>query len=410
MVAQFFRSRPIDGRSLATIDPTGREISQGIGQIAQAYAQRQMRDQEMQQMERQKMEQYAMRREAQVYGMALAAKTPEERMAIINDAIPNFDSETQYEMADWIDLPIDAQNMRAAQALTDAGYGQLIPQSIFDGPGKASSVKGVEGDFTFKDEAGNIFSQQTYLDTGTMTSTPRLTDITGRGAQPVGQLTPVSKLGLTSSEEIKAEVDRAKAIQKAKNLAETSFAADKETQKALGELRGDINRDETQAWRLARGQQKQLNQLENALKAASTGRYSQLKTFAGQYLPGVDPSDEQALQSIVTSYALEELQKQSGPKTDFDFVKAAETQIQLGNTKKANEIILKRLKDNADYAEARWKAYKDFKNKNKNVEDFEDSFEYDYDAGMTVDDVKPEAKSSIDEEYEALRAEFGIGD
>jgi hypothetical protein len=68
------------------------------------------------------------------------------------------------------------------------------------GIGKRSAVKGVEGEFTFKDENGNIFSQQTFMDPNTETSTGVLTDVSGRGLQPVGKLTPVQKSGESKAE------------------------------------------------------------------------------------------------------------------------------------------------------------------------------------------------------------------
>lgn len=176
-------------------------------------------------------------------------------------------------------------------------------------------------------------------------------------------------------------------------------ATELEAGKKLGNLRGNILADETKSFRNARSQKLQLNQLENALNAAGTGKYSQLKSFAGKYLPGVDVDNEQALQSIITQYALDELRTQTGPKTDFDFIKAAETQIQAGNTKGANKIILDRMKENQKYADARWKAFSKFKGKNKNFEDFEDTFNYESNQGQA--DVN-------DAEYEAMKAELGI--
>jgi len=196
------------------------------------------------------------------------------------------------------------------------------------------------------------------------------------------QLTPQEKL------EYERSLAGIKADQKGKEVEAVTSAENKSSDmaveneaamsqgKKLGELRGTILADETQNFRNSRSQTLQLKQLESALDAASTGKYSQLKTFAGKYMPGVNVDNEQALQSIVTQYALTELQKQTGPKTDFDFIKAAETQIQAGNTKGANKIILERMKENAKYAESRYEAFKKFKAKNKNFEDFEDSFSY----------------------------------
>jgi len=181
--------------------------------------------------------------------------------------------------------------------------------------------------------------------------------------------------------EIKLDLDEQRLRLESQVASETSeqdaqVAADQAASKKLGELRGDILADETNSFRNVRAQKLQLNQLEKALEAAETGKYAQLKSFAGKYIPGVDVDNEQALQSIVTQYALSELQKQTGPKTDFDFIKAAETQVQAGNTKGANKIILDRMKENAKYAESRYEAFKKFKENRKDYENFEDTFSY----------------------------------
>jgi len=113
-----FRMRPVDGRSLAvTPDYSGltRGIGQGLGALAQGYSQRQAADQKD-----------ALRKEAEVYGRALATDDMAERSRIINSAIPDFDSETQLELAQWLDDPIETQNMRASMALQEGGFGNLL--------------------------------------------------------------------------------------------------------------------------------------------------------------------------------------------------------------------------------------------------------------------------------------------
>jgi len=118
-----FRSRPIDGRTLAA-DKSGRwrDINQGLGALIQGV---QARDQMLQQ-EKKQQEAMSMRREAEVYGMAMATDDPIERMSIINEYLPYFDEETQDEMVDWLNLEIGAQDMRASMALEQAGFGDVL--------------------------------------------------------------------------------------------------------------------------------------------------------------------------------------------------------------------------------------------------------------------------------------------
>jgi len=183
--------------------------------------------------------------------------------------------------------------------------------------------------------------------------------------------------GLTPKQQIQQAGGTATAVNEAKNLADTSAATDKKSNERLGSLRGDILAEEATNFRNIKSQEIQLNQLEEALASADTGKFAQLKAYLGKYAPGVNVDNEQALQSLTSSYALDELSKQSGTKTDFDFLKAAETQVQSGNTKGANKMILERLKDKTERGKDRWKRFSEFKKNNKNFEDFEDIYSYD---------------------------------
>jgi len=196
--------------------------------------------------------------------------------------------------------------------------------------------------------------------------------------------------GESQAADIAAETE-AKIVE-AKGLAEIGAAANKEEQKELGKLRGEIASEETKNFRSSKSQDLQLKQLSRALDLASTGKYAQLRSSVGKFIPGVETANEEALQSIVTSYVMGELAKQTGPKTDFDFIKAAETQIQSGNTKAANEIILKRMKENQDYSKKRWAAWQKHKKAGKNAEDFEDSFTY----KSVFDRGEPESTADTD--------------
>ncbi len=174
----------------------------------------------------------------------------------------------------------------------------------------------------------------------------------------------------TSTQVAKNQAEVTEAVETAKQNAIIAAASKKKQEEGLGVTRAKIKDDEIKKYRDARSKKLPLQQLERALEAASTGRYAQAKTFIGKYLPLVDIDSEQNLGSILTQYALDELRTQTGPKTDFDFVKAAETQVQAKNTKGANKLILERLKINQDYAEKRYKAWDKHIKSGKNAEDF----------------------------------------
>ena len=286
---------------------------------------------------------------------------------------------------------IEAQGLQQLMQMDDIGLDDALKQGIMRGahllPSGALQGAGFGGDKTFavsatqdpniyKDENENLFKAKDVWNPNTQKSSREYVPVTPDGGQPVGDVSLASKQAQTADAVADAVFKIEEKKTQAKNLADVGAAANKEEQKELGRLRGDIAADETKNFRASKGQDLQLKQLTNALRLADTGKYAQLKSFAGKYIPGVDPTDEQALTSIVTSYVMGELAKQTGPKTDFDFIKAAETQVQAGNTKGANELILKRMKENQDYSKARWKAWQKFKKSGGNAEDFEDDFQY----------------------------------
>lgn len=213
----------------------------------------------------------------------------------------------------------------------------------------------------------------------------------------------VSNLGETGDEQSLRRIGEARDIERVKNESQTLTAADKETQKKLGMLRGAIRTEETKNYRALQSQGLQFDQLERALESADTGKWAELKTWAGQYMPGVDIADEQALASLTTKYALAELRLDSGTKTDMDFLKTAMTQITTGNTKEANRMILGRMKEDRAYGEARWNAWRKFSKRNKNFEEFEDTFKF---TPSSMKAATPTSNKDIDDMTEAELDKF----
>jgi len=117
----------------------------------------------------------------------------------------------------WVlDKPEDQQEQAYAQALdyfkaagqdVSAFEGRLdvLPMLAQFGENAGAPVaakKAFEGDLVFTD-GKNFFSQQTFVDPNTEVVTAQLTDVTGQGIKPEGELTPVNKMGLSAKGEIK---------------------------------------------------------------------------------------------------------------------------------------------------------------------------------------------------------------
>ena len=120
----------------------------------------------------------------------------------------------------------------------------------------------------------------------------------------------------------------------------TSNISEQEKERALGSGRAKIKLDIKNAVQTANRSKPNLIVLQNALKAIKTGKIAQARNMVGSFIPGVADVDTQTFISLASKYTLDELSRQSGTKTDFDFEKAEETQARLGNTAEANEAII----------------------------------------------------------------------
>jgi hypothetical protein len=290
------------------------------------------------------------------------------------------------------DTPITAENFDQAVNLASAqgltfddnerlptleniqGFNQAIQAggriAVASGRGK-SAVKGVEGDFTFEDTKGNIFSQQTFLDPNTQKVTARLTDITGGGAQPQGQLTPISTTGESSQEKRRLDAENKALVQQNITDIKNSALAEGEEEKLLGRERGIISTGIRDGANTARRTRSNLLRVRRALEAVGTGRLAAGRNLLGNVLPAVRDANAEKFQSLATQFALDELSRQSGTKTDFDFQKAAETQARLGNTKEANREIIDIAFDRIDEIEDEERQFRAFTKKGGNAEDFQ---------------------------------------
>jgi hypothetical protein len=79
-----------------------------------------------------------------------------------------------------------------------------------------------------------------------------------------------------------------------------------------------------------------LNQAANLINSAQQGVGGATKLRLSKLFPGIDASDEAALSQSLTNLALDELQKFSGPTTDFEFQKTEEIAGTLGDSRAAN--------------------------------------------------------------------------
>ena len=154
-----------------------------------------------------------------------------------------------------------------------------------------------------------------------------------------------------------------------------AIARDLETAKEEGKdaakIRDDIKSPVFIAAQQARRSKPNLLVLSDALSDIKTGRIAAARDKLGGVIPGVKDANVEVFQTLVTKFALAELAKQSGTKTDFDMEKAQQTVAELGNTQEANEIIMGLMLDGFDRAENEERQLKAWEKSGKTAENFE---------------------------------------
>ena len=255
------------------------------------------------------------------------------------------------------------------------------------GQEKLATKRAFEGDLIFRDDKGIIFSQQTFVDPNNEQVIPKLTDITGGGAVPFGKLTAISRTGESISEKRARDAENKADI--ARNIQEikTSGAAEQEQEKKLGIERANIGKTIRSSATVARRSRSNILRLQRALKLVRTGRLAAARNLIGGLIPGIRDANAEVFQSLATTFALDELSRQSGTKTDFDFQKAAETQSRLGNTQEANDIIIQIALNRIDEIEAEETQFKEFIKGGGNAEDFAFELPSQLPEGVTEEDI-----------------------
>ena len=197
------------------------------------------------------------------------------------------------------------------------------------------------GQESFKDDAGNIFFATTRRNPATGAVESQITPMV-EGTQVSGQLTPISSSGITSPE----KVSEAGKIQELKLRATRVSDITKEL--------STRNRDS------ARSQVK-LSQALTLAQQASQGLKGVAKLKLARILPGIDVSNEAALESTLRELALDQLQKFKGPTTDFEFSVTESIVGNIGDSKTANIARLNSLKRSEWFNRQEFKQFKKFR-------------------------------------------------
>lgn len=157
--------------------------------------------------------------------------------------------------------------------------------------------------------------------------------------------------GVTASQKADQAADIAEATSAGKARGELRSARQLAKEKKRGATSGEIESGLVLAANTARRSRPKIQKVRDALDAIETGKFSQAKSILGPFIPLLNIDDEEVMQAQITKFALDELNKQSGTKTDFDFQKAQEASASLGKTTAANKRILEIIIEDLDRIE-----------------------------------------------------------
>lgn len=168
-------------------------------------------------------------------------------------------------------------------------------------------------------------------------------------------------------------------------------------QKGLGAQRVLARKNVSAAAATARRSKQKVLRVRKALDLIETGKFAQAKRLVGQFIPGLDISDEELIQSQITKFVLDELNLQTGTKTDFDFKKAEEASASFGRTTEGNRKILDILLANLDSSIEEERQFKAFVKNKGDPLDFSFRFEGDGLGPLPGDKPKTGGKIMVDD-------------
>tara|TARA_R110000765_G_scaffold342542_2_gene432713 strand:+ start:70 stop:1287 length:1218 start_codon:yes stop_codon:yes gene_type:complete len=236
-------------------------------------------------------------------------------------------------------------NISAIQSRIEQGSGEDVTESMETlAKLQAGDVKGAIGDI---DAIAGLVSTAGQKQFALQSNAPIVDPITGQVSTPVfnpatGQTSLVPIEGAIQNTPTQtAELE----FQTASDLSKLSVGETKakETIKAAVSRTSVLKKEFSERRRLAARSTRKVKEAQALAKNATQGLTGAGKLALSRVFPGIDASDEGALSSAFKSLALDELQKFSGPTTDFEFAVTEDIAGSLGNSASANRARLASL-------------------------------------------------------------------
>ena len=215
-------------------------------------------------------------------------------------------------------------------------------------------------------------------DIGIKSSAPITDPVTGQIGFPTfdpntgkASLVPVAgAIGQTAEQQRQQEITQKKALSE----VDISTTKRKETIKRKVARTSEITQQMSERNRGAARQQRLLTQALTLAQQASQGLTGTAKLQLSRLIPGIDSSDEGALDSTLKQLSLEMLSSFKGPTTDFEFGVTEAIGGALGQSKEANIARLKSLERARFFNEREAKQFQDFTKANGDPDNFRFDF------------------------------------
>lgn len=177
------------------------------------------------------------------------------------------------------------------------------------------------------------------------------------GEVQLKELTPDQKQKVEDATRLNAEL-------KADETRKTTEA--REGAKTVQSFKTELNANAFESRRFL----PKIDRIRKAIEAVQTGKMAQAKKLLGPFIPGVDPSDEQALNTALNDLIFDQLARFTGALSEGERAFASETTTNMGFTTEANLLILDRLEQRAKDAIDEQAQFKEHLKQGGSVDDF----------------------------------------
>ena len=191
--------------------------------------------------------------------------------------------------------------------------------------------------------------------------------------------TPVDTLGQTAKDKVNNAVDQAGRSEAAKQLSKT---------------RGEIKKGMSDAARDAARRIPRLRKLANLVEESKTGLTQALIAQYGELVPGIDPSNAQALRAKLQAEIFPVLANFRGALSEKELTFAENTIARLGNTTEANLLIINHMIETLDSVVLETDEFNKFVDGGGNPED--------YRFGVTESKMNESESAASEDDFEWL--------